>query len=473
SHKIVTSKTVPNDSFIATDHAWERIQDPTKIVGTAKAILDDFLDEYEDIASIGLTGQMHGVVYVDPFGKCLSPLYTWQDGRGDLAKPDGMSFVDTIKSRCGIPAATGFGLVTHISLLENAQVPEGAKSLATIPDYLGMVLTGREMPLIHTSMAASLGFFDTEKMAFDSASLSLMGVDPAILPEVTEEIEVLGSYRGCSVTVALGDNQASFLGAASSPISSINVADSDEKASCHGEADSGIKAGTLLLNMGTGGQISMLSDHYFAAPGIEARPFLKGKYLLVGSSLCGGRAYAILEHFFRSYMKESVGSGLCQGAGDESLQYEVMERLAEKALERRRSISHAAKQVADSSDQATSGLLREDKSDESFKVTTTFSGTRTNPLQRGSIMGISEDNFTPENMVYGVLEGMAQELYDLYQIIHEGTGLKPSVIMASGKGIRKNKVLQEIFRDMFGAELHLTEHEEEAAIGVAQSARCG
>lgn len=52
------------------------------------------------------------------------------------------------------------------------------------------------------------------------------------------------------LTVAIGDNQASFLGAA------------------------GSENNTLLVNMGTGGQISVLTDQYFETEGIEARPFL-------------------------------------------------------------------------------------------------------------------------------------------------------------------------------------------------------
>lgn len=37
--------------------------------------------------------------------------------------------------------------------------------------------------------------------------------------------------------------------------------------------------------MGTSGQISVLSDQYFTAEGIEARPFLHGTYLLAGASI--------------------------------------------------------------------------------------------------------------------------------------------------------------------------------------------
>ena len=93
----------------------------------------------------------------------------------------------------------------------------------------------------------------------------------------------MGTYRGRTVTTAIGDNEASFLGAA------------------------GDEENILLVNMGTGGQISVLSGQYFSGDGIEARPFLNRKYLLAGASLCGGKAYELLEQFFRKIVKEATG----------------------------------------------------------------------------------------------------------------------------------------------------------------------
>ena len=85
---VLTSRTVNSDAFISTPNDWENIQDVTKIVAIASGILDSFLEEYaEEIAAIGLTGQMHGIVYVDAEGQAVSPLYTWQDARGNLPYP--------------------------------------------------------------------------------------------------------------------------------------------------------------------------------------------------------------------------------------------------------------------------------------------------------------------------------------------------------------------------------------------------
>ena len=77
--RILEAKTIENGSFLATDSDWERIQDAENIVKKSRQMLDDFLDRYPEVEKIGLTGQMHGIVYIDKEGTCVSPLYTWQD----------------------------------------------------------------------------------------------------------------------------------------------------------------------------------------------------------------------------------------------------------------------------------------------------------------------------------------------------------------------------------------------------------
>jgi len=82
--RTLESKTIENGSFITTANEWEKIQDAELIARKAQGLLDYFLDKYPDVQKIGLTGQMHGIVYIDKDGKCISPLYTWQDARGNL-----------------------------------------------------------------------------------------------------------------------------------------------------------------------------------------------------------------------------------------------------------------------------------------------------------------------------------------------------------------------------------------------------
>ena len=420
--EVLDALTLESNSFIHTGHDWERIQDTELIWAKAKDAVDQMLAKYKDIASIGVTGQMHGIVYTDAEGQAVSPLYTWQDGRGNLVDMyEGTAAAETLTAyvlrRTGVTAATGYGLITHLYNRKHGLVPECAVQLSTICDYMGMKLTGRARPLMHITNAASLGFFDVDHGCFLEKAFADCGGDVEILPEVTEEFDVIGTYRGIPVTAALGDNQASFL-------SSV-----------------GPNYHTALINMGTGGQISILSPAPVQGENIETRPFMKGSYLLVGASICGGRAYAILEKFLRSY---------AEAAGAEAhSQYDVMAKLADGA--------YAAGKTG-------------------MKVQTTFSGTRTNPDMTGSITHLTEDNFTPENLVYGVLEGMADELCEMYRIMAAGVTAEQHILdvhklVGSGNGLRRNPVLQQIFCDRFGARMELSSYNEEAACGAAISSR--
>lgn len=408
--RFLTSVTIPNGSFIKTACEWERIQDVGLLMKKAKELLDSLLEEYPDTKTIGLTGQMHGILYTDITGQCISPLYTWQDGSGDQPEFGGESLVEQITKKYGIFAATGFGLVTHLYHVKKGHVPEGSVSLCTISDYLGMWLTGRQRPLVHVSNGASLGFYDSKEWRFREEMLTDAGIDLSILPEVTTEVKKLGTYHGKTVLVSLGDNQAGFLSAA------------------------GMQEHVWQVNVGTGGQLSVLSEQHFEAAGIEARPFLDKKYILTGAVLCAGRAYAILENFFRS-CAQSMGM-------EDGEQYGLMERLARSAKEDAGGIS----------------------------VVTKFKGTRVNPDERGSISGISEENFLPENLVLGVIQGIAGELYEIYHEIHRGTGICADRLAASGNGVRKNPALREALEKMFRAKLAITDYQEEAACGAALSA---
>ena len=104
-----------------------------------------------------------------------------------------------------------------------------------------------------------------------------------------------------------------------------------------------------------------------------------------------------------------------------------------------------------------------------MKVRTTFKGTRVDPDLRGSIENISEESFTPEGLIAGVMKGLLDELYDMYIAVSSGTGIRVQKVIGSGNGIRKNKVMQKIAQERFNAELSLALYKEEAACGAAIS----
>ena len=403
----VSAYTIRNDADLPGDHPWEKCQDVRKIEARVEKLLQSLLGRYPGIRAMGLTGQMHGILYLNGQNTPCSPLYTWQDGRAGQGDPSTCRILNDLT---GISIAPGYGLATHCHLLRTGKLPANAVRLCTVMDYLTWKLCGFSSFLMHSSNAASLGFFDQTANDFRRDALTVCGIQPSFLPEVTNRCCVVGKYRHIPVSVALGDNQASFFGTVRDPDAMI------------------------LANFGTGSQISMLTDGSAVCAGdgeIESRPFLEDHCILSGSALCGGRAYALLEVFFRSFAGEN---GLRDGE-----QYEVLNRLALRGLER--------------------GNAPE--------IRTTFCGTRRDPTLRGEIRGIGEDNFTPEAFAAGILLGMARELHDMYRRMPCRTA---ATVVASGNAVRKNPALKLALEQVFGTAVWIPAHREEAAYGAAMFA---
>lgn len=401
--KQLESFCVPNAYSMKAEDGFD-LQDASAIVEKAKELLDGILEKYPSVCAIGLTGQMHGMVYLDENGKAVSPLTTWRDKRGDRKMADGMTYCGEIRAITGVHTASGFGLVTHYYNSQNGLVPNAAVTLCSIMDYLGLTLTGRTAPLMHASVAASFGLFDTKNGTFLEHAITKLGMDDIALPQVTGDYATLGTYKNIPVAVAIGDNQASFLGSVKAP-----------------EED-------VLINFGTGSQISVMSGYCEVGENLELRPLVQDKYLVCGSALAGGYAYALLENFFRKYMTAATG--------EEKAQYDVVNGLAQTALE--------------------AGIAP-------LEVETTFCGTRNDPDRRGVISGLSNLNFTPEALSLGVIYGICRELHTL---LGEKTAGK-SAIIASGGAVQRNEVLQKVISQMFGLPLILNTQKEEAATGAA------
>ena len=70
--------------------------------------------EHPDIGGIGVTGQMHGILYLDELGRAVSPLYTWQDQRG-AERLTQQTYAERLSELTGYTLSTGYGVVTHFS----------------------------------------------------------------------------------------------------------------------------------------------------------------------------------------------------------------------------------------------------------------------------------------------------------------------------------------------------------------------
>ena len=406
--EIIDTITKPNDTFINNVQVWERLQSVNLIYDKTKGLVEELSQKYSPLSCIGITGQMHGILYIDSECNVLSPLYTWQDSRGDIVFKNEKSYVEILNEITGYKLATGFGAVTHFYNMYNGLVPASARYICTISDYIAIKLAQGTIPIMNPTNAASIGLFDIDKSEFDSNALESAGMDEALFPKASQ-ISNLGTTKSnIPVAVAIGDNQASFLGS----VKDINS--------------------SILVNVGTGSQISVFTQCRIQCPGVETRPFAGNGYLLAGASLCGGSAYSLLENFFRSTVRMATGKEVSDIYGLMAANAEVL-------------------------------LGTENK----LEISTKFKGTRDNPTIRGSINNIGTDNFTPGHLVLGVLDGIAAELNDMYKSMIANIGEKPTFLIGSGNGIRKNMILQKILSKKFKMQLQVPVYKEEAAYGAA------
>ena len=416
------SRTIPDDTRIQ-GRSYEVLYDAEKICGIVFNALNEIIDnnEYASPSAIGVTGQMHGILYVDKDGRAVSPLYSWMDTSGaePLAQTGGVSAVDYIKQKTGADMATGWGISTLLYHTVSGTVPETAAFICTIPDYVAMRLSGKKKPLIHSSNAASLGLFDIKNYKFRTDLLEMIGLSTGLIPEVTDGTELVGYYKNIPVSVAIGDNQASFIASVRNP------------------------ENTLLLNLGTGSQISFLRTGYIdlKGTGMELRPLLNGKYIQVGSGLCGGRAISILESFLRK-TAELVTGEQCANA------YKGIDRYLNSLL--------------------NSGS--ETAFEHSLNVDTRFCGTRQDPSLKGSVGQIEADYFTPEELIKGFMFGVVEELKAMYDNCSGGSTGQLSSVVATGGAIRKNRYLRGVIERVFQCKVSVPVCNEAAAYGSAMFA---
>lgn len=403
----VISVTKENCSNIPSSDNWEKKQDADMIIDIVMEIVREFQTRYKDIKGIGITGQMHGIVYTDDQGNAVSPLYTWQDGRGNLDYRENVNYATHLKEITGYPVASGYGLVTHYYNMQNGLVPVHAARLCTIMNYAVMRLTGRKTPLTDPSNAAGLGVFDKKNLVFDTEALQKTGIEPTILPEVVPSASLAGQFEGIPVYVAIGDNQASFLG---------SVRDKDH---------------SIHVTVGTSSQISIYTEQYIEIESLDTRPLPGGGYLLVGAALCGGYAFALLKKFFN----------------------ETLNLFSVKELSN-----------ADIYNIMTSVPYQKD-SEHNIIVETLFDGTRSNPNERGKITNISTSNFTPENLIIGFVKGISEGLYHYFQLLPESIKANKTILVGSGNGIKKNPLLHQALEERFGLPIQLSTIQEEAAFG--------
>lgn len=401
--------SVHSDSNIEGLEPWQRQQSVRGIEKKCRKLVDTCLKKWPDISAVGITGQMHGMLYLDKDGNLLSNLYTWQDGCGNRIIPGtDESYAERLSRLTNSPMSTGYGLTTHYYNLCEGLVPKGSHKICTIMDYIAMRLCGNKSPSTHPTNAASFGLFDLDKGVFSEDKLAAAGIDKDILPRVIREEAFVGTMNGCvPVSMPIGDNQAGIFSLYE-------------------------RHGDVIINIGTSGQVSTVCSTSTAPEGLEVRPFMNGEYVMLGTCLCGGSSLSLLNRFF---------SQSCAALGvrvSEEQIYDMMMRTGLDAL----------------------------NSADSLLVKTQFDGTRRNPLCRGAVENITVNNFLPGDLSLGFCRGVCREMYELYLKM----GMDCNRLFLCGNASRKNPLLRLSCEEVFGRDVILPNFSEEAATGAARYA---
>lgn len=232
------------------------------------------------VAGIGLSGQMHGLVITDAAGKPLRPSIIWNDQRtaGQAAmieeKVGGRSrLIDLV----GNVAMTSFTLTKLLWVRQHEpRVYDRIRHLLLPKDYVRLCLTGEYVGEV-SDMSGTL-MLDQRKRDWSDKILSIFQIDRDILPPVVESHEVtgkliakaaeeLGLCAGVPVVGGGGDQPAGAVG--------------------NGVVADGLTSAT----MGTSGVVFVHSRKYVTDPQGRVQTFcasVKGEYCMFGCVLAAG-----------------------------------------------------------------------------------------------------------------------------------------------------------------------------------------
>ena len=407
-------KTCPNGAHVDAKEAWDKKQNADTIYAAAKNLIDSVFAEHDGkIGAIAISTQMHGIVYTDKSGNALSPLYTWQYRRSALkCEKSGIPYYKELEQKLGKTCPPGYGLATHYTLRSCGEVPAHAHKICSIGDYVAMKLAGNKEPVSDITLAESFGAAFLGEKNYTCAKLRSADIDPALLPDIVESDAVIGTYRNVPVVTAIGDNQASFLGAITDLYSNA------------------------VISLGTSGQITCYSEKPVHIEGVETRPFPKKGYILSGASLCGGYAYALLKRFFSATIK-----WLCGKETEENCNvYKKLDEINPLGIPNIPAIK------------------------------TSFCGTRTAPDAKALIEGIDEYNFLPQNITAGLVLGIINELKDFFNLFPQEIRKNIVQLYGSGSFFNKHPFVQNCCEKLFGLPVQKTPRDEEGAFGAAINA---
>lgn len=375
-----------------------------------------------EIAGLGLTGQMHGAVFLDAQDQVIRPALLWNDGRtaAQCAQITERVGAERLISIAGNPALTGFQAPKVLWLREHEPEQYNRVRRLLLPkDYIRLLLTGEAAS--DASDAAGTLLLDLQQRDWSDELLNTLEIPRAWLPRVYEGPEVTGQLRaavaddlglpaGLPVIAGGGDNAAAAIGTGI------------------------IQDGAISASIGTSGVLFAHSDAIRLDPQGRLHTFchaVPGAYHLMAVTLSAGGAF----QWFRNSLRSLSAS----------LSYDEIVGLAQHTPP------------------GAEGLL----------FLPYLSGERTphrDPLARGAFVGLTLRHGLG-HMARAVMEGVVFSLRDGLSIMQE-LGLSIGEVRAIGGGAR-SPLWRQMQADILGSPITTMRAEEGPAFGAALLAGVG
>ncbi|HEX8501675.1 MAG TPA: xylulokinase [Pyrinomonadaceae bacterium] len=425
--RVVASATAEHAPFASPRTGWaeQDARDWWRASREAvRAVLDSGGVRAEEVACVGLTGQMHGAVLLDERDEPLRPSIIWCDVRTHeqcraLTEQVGAERLVRLVMN---PALEGFTLPKLLWVREREPEVWGRVRAVLLPkDYVRLRLTGDKA----TDVADASGtlLFDVGGRRWSDEMLGLTGIERALLPRAYESAEVTGrvSAAGAEAT-GLREGTPVVAGAGDQAAGAVGVGL--------------VRPGAVSATIGTSGVVFAATDRPALDPRGRVHTFchaVPDGWHVMGVTQGAGLSLR--------WFRDQFGAGADDGR-------DPYERLTEEA---------------DGAPPGADGLL----------WAPYLMGERTphlDPRARAALTGLTASH-TRAHVVRAILEGVAFSLRDTLTIFAE-MNVPVETIRLGGGGAR-SRVWRQIQADVYGREVELVEADEGAAYGAALLAGVG
>jgi len=375
----------------------------------------------EDIAAIGLTGQMHGAVVLDRAGEVLRPAILWNDQRTGAecdAIREAVGGVERLVAITGNDALTGFTAPKLVWIRDHEPDVWARIAHVLLPkDYVRLRLTG-DYALDKADGAGTI-LFDLAARDWSAEVLGALEIDPAWLPP---------TFEGPAVTGSILKDAAEATGLrAGTPV----VAGGGDQAA-NGVGVGAVAPGVVALSLGTSGVIFAATDRPLFEPRGRVHAFchaVPDRWHMMSVMLSAAGSL----RWFRDTLAPGVAFG---------------------------DLAKTAAEVPAGSD----GLLF-------LPYLTGERSPHPDPLARGAFVGLTVAH-DRRHMTRAVLEGVAFGLRDGLDLMTQAGMRAPSEIRASGGGTA-SPLWRQILADVLEVEIATVNTTEGAAYGAGILATLG